>query len=620
MIGNTQAQTTWQSKLVYYDNDKNLAYAIDSTGNRIPDFSYAGYMNGEVPIPDIPVVKTIAPVEGDNTKHIESALFFVALMEKDSNGFRGAVQLEAGIYEVSGTINMTYSGVVLRGAGDGDDPASNTILVGTNTTNMGPPVLVAGGGAFTEWRDEVSGSRRNIITDTVFVGENSFEVEDAAPYNVGDNIIIYHPCTASWLAAVDSGGTYSDSTGAEPGVDIPWQTGDLPIVYNRYIKNIEGNRITIDAPVFNHLIRDLSQSYIYIYQRNGLQNKLGIENLRIDINAVDAYDENHAWNAIEMVLIEDAWVRNCTMLHFGLSGVMTGTATRITVENCRAIDPAAEIEGGKRYNFNVYTASQLILFKNCHAKDGRHHYVSNGKSLTSGCVFVDCTSQGAFTSSEGHRRWSQGLLYDNHIELDGPRAGLNPRLLGLYNRGFYGTSHGWSAAHSVAWACDMNNGDLIVQKPPSAQNYAIGCSGKNITGKRPPAPFPDKTGYIEGSNQPGLIPRSLYLAQLEDRLGPAVAVETPRDQNVPFSAKLFQNYPNPFNPETMISFAVSMPSSVNLVVYDVTGRIVQTLVDGKKQAGTYQVKWIPGNQASGLYFYRLTTNSGSQVRKMIYIK
>ena len=67
----------------------------------------------------------------------------------------------------------------------------------------------------------------------------------------------------------------------------------------------------------------------------------------------------------------------------------------------------------------------------------------NGYSYTSGCVFVDCTSSGAYAGSEGHRRWSTGLLFDNLIELDGPRPGVNPRLLGLYNRGYYGTSHGW---------------------------------------------------------------------------------------------------------------------------------------------------------------------------------
>ena len=267
------------------------------------------------------------------------------------------------------------------------------------------------------------------------VGDFIFEVEDASPYSVGDNIIIFHPCTKEWLEAVDYGGTHSDEGGAEPGVDVPWEVGSQPLVFNRYITAISGNQITIDVPVYNHLIKDLSQSYIYKYSRNNLKTNIGIENIRVDIETSgESFDENHAWNAIDLYQIEDAWVKNSTMLHFGLSGIRTNTATRITVENCRATDPVSEVVGGNRYNFQVYNASQQILFKDCYASNGRHHYMSNGTSWASGIVFYNCKSEGAFTSSEGHRRWSMGMLWDNHVELNGPRPGYNPRLLGLYNR------------------------------------------------------------------------------------------------------------------------------------------------------------------------------------------
>ena len=442
-------QSGWQSDIVYYDNDK-LVYKQDADSNRIPDFSYAGYKNSEVPIPDVPVVKEIEPVDGDNTSHIQSALFQIGIMPADSNGIRGALLLKAGEYEVRGTIQLGFDGVTLRGVGDGDDPANNTIIKGTGNSPTKRTIIVAGGGGTTKWTDGESGSVVNITSDTVLVGDRTFEVASAANYGVGDNIIIVHPCTNEWLQAIDQGGTYSDSSGAEPGVDVPWSEGSQPLVFNRYIKEINGNTITVGAPVFNHLIKSLAQSYIYKYTRFNIKTQIGIENLRIDIETAGGGDENHAWNAVDMFQIEDSWIRDCTMLHFGLSGVRTNTASRITVENCEALDPVSAIEGGKRYNFQVYTASQQILFKNCHASNGRHHYVSNGTSWTSGCVFLDCTSSGAYTSSEGHRRWSMGLLYDNLIELDGPRPGYNPRLLGLYNRGFYGTSHGWSAAHSVS--------------------------------------------------------------------------------------------------------------------------------------------------------------------------
>ena len=61
----------WQSNIVYYDNNENLVYQSDSEGNKIPDFSYAGYKSDGLSIPStIPVVKTISPIAGDNTSQI----------------------------------------------------------------------------------------------------------------------------------------------------------------------------------------------------------------------------------------------------------------------------------------------------------------------------------------------------------------------------------------------------------------------------------------------------------------------------------------------------------------------------------------------------------------------
>ncbi|MBU0559034.1 MAG: T9SS type A sorting domain-containing protein [Bacteroidetes bacterium] len=615
----------WQSDLVFYTDDGKLVYIRDSEGNTIPDFSYAGYKNGNDTIPFVPVVKTISPIAGDNTLHIQSALFEVGLMPINSDGIRGALLLNTGTYEIKGTINLGFDGVVLRGSGDGSDPASNTILNATGNSPNQRTVLIAGGGASTKWREQVSGTKTNIITDTILVGESQFEVENIASYKVGDNIIIFHPGTDGWLQAVDYGGTHSNDPGADPSVDLPWSPNAWPIVFNRYIKEIEGNKITIDVPLFNTLVKSQSQSYIYKYARTGLKTNIGIEDLRIDIQSAGGTDESHAWQAIDLYLIEDSWVRNCTMLHFGQSAVRCNTATRITVVDCDALDPVSTIEGERRYNFNVYTASQQILFYRCNATDGRHAYVSNGTTWTSGCAFVDCTSKGAYTSSEGHRSWSMGILFDNLIELDGPRPGLNPRLLGLYNRGYYGTSHGWAIAHSVAWNCDVAKGYLIVQKPPTAQNYAIGCKG-NITGKYPSAPFDEPEGYIEGANKNNLHPRSLYLAQYEERMKNIVSVkEFVHSASIPESFELFQNYPNPFNPSTTISFSLPQNSKIIVKVYNSIGKEVKELYNGYMEKGTNFLKWNGtnnhhGKAASGIYFLTVSSDLGMRTIKMMLIQ
>jgi hypothetical protein len=84
--------------------------------------------------------------------------------------------------------------------------------------------------------------------------------------------------------------------------------------------------------------------------------------------------------------------------------------------------------------------------------------------------------------------------------------------------------------------------------------------------------------------------------------------------------ELSQNYPNPFNPSTTIEYKVKKSGLVTVKIYNVLGVTVATLVNEKKSAGTYSVSWQPTNIASGVYFYRLETESFSISRKFVYAK
>jgi hypothetical protein len=496
-----RAGAAWQSRLVYFDGRGRLAYTADAEGNRIPDFGHAGYRNGERPLPHARVAKTIRPVAGDNTAHVQAALDAVGALPRDR---RGALLLLPGTYPVAGTLYVRHDGVVLRGTGDGGDPARDTVIKATGNTPKDRNVIVVGGGpGGGGWRGEVPGTRTDIVSDRVQVGARSFRVANPGALRPGDNVIVTHPCTDGWLRAIDYGGH---------DVGPPWKAGEHPLVYNRYVRDVSGDTLTLDVPVFNHLDRALSQSHVYTWDRARLVTEVGVERLRVDIEypGDPEQDEDHAYNAIALIRCENAWVRDCTALHFTQAGFVTQETTRATIQNCRAIDPVSKVDGGRRYNFNTAGYSQQVLFKDCYAYKARHAYVSNGHSLVSGVVFLRGVSEYSLNSSEGHRRWSQGLLFDGHREID-PH---HPYTLGLYNRGRYGTSHGWSAAHSVAWNCDVADSKLILQKPPTAQNYAIGCKG-TITGD---GPFQQPVGYIEGANQAGLLPASLYEAQFADRV------------------------------------------------------------------------------------------------------
>jgi len=499
-----QPPGSWTSEIVPVGADDALTYVADAGGNRIPDFSYAGYHRGEAPIPDVPAAIELAPIDGDDTKQIQDAIDDVGLLPIGPDGLRGAVVLAPGTYDIAGTVELRHSGVVLRGAGDGEDATNNTILRAAGDTPHQRIVIVVGSGDNNKWEPEVPGTRTDIVSDLVAIGERELEVADPGAFAVGDHVVIVHPCTAEWLAAVDHGATESDG---------PWTAGSQPIVFKRQVLAIDGPKLTIDAPVFNHLDRSLAQSYIYALDREGLATEVGVEDLRVDIVTKGGEDEDHAWTAIAMRGVEDGWVRRFTALHFGFAAVTVQTGTQVTVSDSRGLDPVGIITGERMYNFDA-SGGQQVLFTGCHANGGRHHYVSNGTTWTSGVVFHRSTSTGANASSEGHRRWSMGMLYDNIVESAPNKEGMV--VLGLYSRGDYGTGHGWASAHSVAWNYDTSTGVGAIQKPPTAQNYAIGGAGE-FTGDKP-APFAQPEGYIEGTGKPGLVPESLYERQLAERL------------------------------------------------------------------------------------------------------
>jgi photosystem II stability/assembly factor-like uncharacterized protein len=89
---------------------------------------------------------------------------------------------------------------------------------------------------------------------------------------------------------------------------------------------------------------------------------------------------------------------------------------------------------------------------------------------------------------------------------------------------------------------------------------------------------------------------------------------------VPSSFSLSQNYPNPFNPSSIIKFKIKDSRFVTLIVYDILGKEVVTLVNEKLAPGTYEATFAGSNLTSGVYFYRLTTDGFSDTKRMILLK
>jgi flagellar hook assembly protein FlgD len=92
------------------------------------------------------------------------------------------------------------------------------------------------------------------------------------------------------------------------------------------------------------------------------------------------------------------------------------------------------------------------------------------------------------------------------------------------------------------------------------------------------------------------------------------------EKGIPKEFVLDQNYPNPFNPITTINFQLSAVSNVELSIYDMNGKIVETLVRESKSAGYYKVIWDASNVSSGIYFYRLQAGNFVETKKMVFMK
>lgn len=489
------ADSTW----VYPAADGRLLYARDALGNRIPDFSSVGYHGGTVPIPKVPVRATIAPVSGDDGSSIQTAINLVSALPLDTNGFRGAVLLRAGEYQIAGHIEIRASGVVLRGEGDSD---AGTLLRGTGTDQR-TLITVLGSGA----RSTVSGTTHNVLDKYVPVGALSFTVDGTSGLAVNDRVVVRRPSPANWIQDI--------------GMDqlaSPWTAGSRNQDFDRVITRLEGNRIFLDAPITTALEQRYGGGTIFKYNWSGRIQNVGIEDLAGRSDFTGPTNENHAWTFISFATAEHGWVRRVTSQYFGFNCVaLLAGAKWITIADCKSLDPKSQIVGSRRYAFHIDDA-QLCLFRNCYTREDRHQFIT-GSSFPGPVVFVDGVSDNAYNDAGTHHRWFNGGLWDSLVLRRGsavptPTQVSAPASLNMENRGNIGTGHGWTGANSVAWNCQADGG-FIVQNPPTARNWLVGALGAINNGTNWVGPHDPGTYDSPGTN---VFPHSLYWAQMQDRL------------------------------------------------------------------------------------------------------
>jgi hypothetical protein len=491
-----------KSQWVYEGTNGKLVYKTTPIGDKIMDFSHAGYMGGGVALPIVPVKVTVKPSgEKDDTKLIQAAIDEVAAMPLQ-NGFRGTVLLAPGTFTCSGTLTIAASGVVLRGSGSGKGGTTIqmtgvkhvALAIGAGRSNQAP-----GESAIPEAQ---TGVAETTIADAyVPSGSNAFNVANASAFKVGDLIEIVRPVTDAWIHRMVMDNLVRD------GKPQTWIGKNRNLIMQRKITAINGNKISVDVP--------LSDSYDAKYlnppgakvvniKPADKVTQSGVESLHVQCPPLESSYGNAPYSGVR-VAGNDCWVKDVFFKETMNTTVFAGN--RNTMEKVVIKHTYPNLGASKPADFSFEGSQNLV--DRCEATGGNTYFVWTSSLIAGPNVVLNSTFRGWGSRLQPHQRWATGVLFDNCTLLEG---GMD-----FLNRGVAGSGHGWTMGWGVAW----NNiaKTYIIQNPPGAANWAIGNIGSRLKTARlfDSAPILEE-GYFDSHGTP-VAPQSLYLAQLHERLG-----------------------------------------------------------------------------------------------------
>jgi hypothetical protein len=461
-----------------------LTYLIDERGDRVPDFSGAGFGGGGVALPVVAARVRVSPAPGDDGPRLQAAIDFVSGLAPDAAGFRGAVQLGAGRYEIEGQLKIRASGVVLRGVGPGE---SGSVLVATGQGRR--PLIELGGND----RRENVGAPVALASEKVPVGAAELTLARADHgIAVGASVTVERPSPIEWIKSIGM----DEAPGRQPYI---WKAGAFNVRWDRRVVAVDGARLTLDAPLTVALESRYGGGTVQAYVQSGYIERSGIENLRCesDYDRRNPLDEEHAWNAIDLHAASDVWVADVTAVHFAGSAVQVGAkVARATVQDCSSLAPISERAGYRRMAF--HSRGQQVLFLRCTAEQGGNDFTV-GYLAAGPIVFLHCTARETKGFSGSIGSWASGLLFDSGL-IDGGALRLDN--LETWNQGV-----GWAAVNSVLW--NSSASVVAVRRAPGAGNWAVAVWGQFVGDGR----WSMVNEFAE--------PKSLYRAQLQARLGPS---------------------------------------------------------------------------------------------------
>jgi hypothetical protein len=453
--------------------DHRLHYRNDARGNSIMDFSSAGYRAGGVKLPSAAAAERLTPVAGDNTARIQAAL----------DKATGAVVLSAGEYEIAGTLSIKRSGVVLRGER------------GASIRLTGKPhrfLEICGAGT---WREE--GHPVPILDTYVPAGVATFRVRDASAFHPGDRVLVLRPVTAEWVHFM---GLDTPARDSRPQTGI--RAGSV-IRIDRVVESVDGNRVTLDVPLSDALDSRFTAASLVRYSFPGRITEVGVEGLRIVAPLENLPITQPQYTALRIDALEDGWVRDLEIQETH-NGIEIGPgAKRLSLTNIRVKHSAAHADSEAPADF-ILQGTQILLDRCGTTGEGTRPVITQSDAIGPLVVLNFTADHGGVAPGQP---WATGLLVDG-----GKFPGATERRPGVAfsECADAGSGQSWCIGWSVAW--NVSSPFLLMQQPPGALNWCIGCIGTPVTVDGIPNGILDSLGKM-------VHPSSLYLQQLRDRLG-----------------------------------------------------------------------------------------------------